>query len=201
MPFIEQESVLFSSPGNLVPHHDCFKSNTTVGGECAALELACSINKVQVIAVIGHSDCKAMNLLYSIRDEMASPSKGPLEAWLKAHGSETVAQFKKLESSGDFKRKLVFSGAQHVEDDFEAFIDPMNEFKPSDKFSQVNTLQQLRKFLSYPFLRERLNKNELEVHALWTDISEGEVYMFSFKEKTFVKIDDGSYKSLGLECI
>jgi carbonic anhydrase len=129
--------LIYFSTGNLVPNHNCFQNNVTVGGECGALELACSINKVQVIVVIGHSDCKAMNLLYSIRNDMELPAKGPLEDWLKVHGRGTVEQFRKLESSGDFKRKLMFAGAQHYEDDFEAFIDQNNEFKPSDKFSQV----------------------------------------------------------------
>jgi len=128
---------LFFFKGNLVPHHNCFRNNVTVGGECGALELACSINKVQVIVVIGHSDCKAMNLLYSIRDDLKSPSKGPLEDWLRLHAGGTVEQFKKLESSVGFDRKLIFGGAQHSGDDFEAFIDPFNQFKPSDKFSQV----------------------------------------------------------------
>jgi len=78
-----------------------------------------------------------MNLLHSIRNDLKSPSKGPLEDWLRVHGRGTLEQFQKLESSPGFDRKLVFAGAQHQEDDFEAFIDPQNQFKPSDKFSQV----------------------------------------------------------------
>ena len=70
----------------------------------------------------------------------------------------------------------------------------------SSFFLKVNTLEQLKHFLSYPFLRERLNRKELPVHALWTDIYEGEVYMFSFKEKCFIKIDDKTYKKLTNEC-
>jgi carbonic anhydrase len=92
---------------------------------------------VQAIVVLGHSDCKAMNLLYSLRHEISTPAQGPLQQWLKLHGQETVAQFDKLESSGDFKRKLKFHGAQKHEVEFEAFIDPKNEFVDSDKFSQV----------------------------------------------------------------
>ena len=107
-----------------------------MGGECGALELACSINKVQVTVVMGHSDCKAMNLLHSIRGQLENPSKGPLEDWLRTHGRGTVEQFKKLEAN-NFKGKLVFSGAQHPEQDFEAYIDPDNQFQPADKFSQV----------------------------------------------------------------
>ena len=119
----------------------------TVGGECGALELACSRNNVQVIALLGHSDCKAMNLLHSLRDDVTSPSPtSPLEQWLKTHGKETVEQYRKLEAT-DFKGKLIFRGAQSSEDDFEAFIDPKNELIPSDKFSQVNI-----SFLFFSFL-------------------------------------------------
>jgi hypothetical protein len=78
-----------------------------------------------------------MNLLYEIRNEISTPSKSPLEQWLKTHAKGTVEQFKKLESSGDYKRKLIFSSAQTNENYFEAFIDPNNEFKHSDKLSQV----------------------------------------------------------------
>ena len=128
---------ILCSLGNLVPPYDYFEKNNIVGGECAALELACSRNNVPVITVFGHSDCKAMNLLYRIRNEISIPSKNPLDQWLKVHAKGTVEQFQKLESSGDFKRKLVFASAQHHEDDFEAYIDPNNEYKPSDKLSQV----------------------------------------------------------------
>ncbi|CAM4768266.1 unnamed protein product [Rotaria magnacalcarata] len=172
------------NPGNLVPPYEYYQNNALVGGECAALELACSRNNVPVIAVFGHSDCKAMNLLYRIRNEIAIPSSNPLEKWLKVHARGTVEQFKKLESSGDYTKKLIFSSAQHHEDDFEAYIDPNNEFKHSDKLSQVNTLEQLQHFLSYPFLRERLNRKQLQVHALWTDIYKGETLCWCLTMRT-----------------
>lgn len=109
-----------------------------MGGECGALELACSINKVQVTVVMGHSDCKAMNLLHSIRDQLKEPSKGPLEDWLRTHGRGTVEQFKKLEAN-NFKGKLIFGSGHNLGRDFEAYIDPENEFQPADKFSQVTS--------------------------------------------------------------
>lgn len=37
--------------------------------EPAALELGCVVNDIRHIIVCGHSDCKAMNLLYALRDD------------------------------------------------------------------------------------------------------------------------------------
>lgn len=37
--------------------------------EPAALELGCVVNDIRHVIVCGHSDCKAMNLLYALRDE------------------------------------------------------------------------------------------------------------------------------------
>jgi hypothetical protein len=54
-----------------------------------------------------------MNLLYNIRNEISTPSKSPLEQWLKTHAKG------------------------NRDDDFEAYIDPNDEFKHSDKLSQV----------------------------------------------------------------
>lgn len=79
-----------------------------------------------------------MNLLYNLRHEITKPSTSPLEKWLKTHAQATVEQFQKLESSGDFKKKLVFVSAHDHNSDFEAYIDPTDEFKPADKLSQVN---------------------------------------------------------------
>ena len=126
------------NPGNLVPPYDYYEHNCTVGAECAALELACSRNNVPVIAIFGHSDCKAMNLLYQLRNDISTSSTSPLEKWLKTHATGTVEKFRKLEASGDYKQKLTFASAQHHEDAFEAYIDPNDKFKPSDKLSQVH---------------------------------------------------------------
>lgn len=40
--------------------------------EPAALELGCIINDIRHIIVCGHSDCKAMNLLYKLKSKQES---------------------------------------------------------------------------------------------------------------------------------
>lgn len=58
--------------GNLIPHSQHFLDELTTN-EPAALELGCVVNDIRHIIVCGHSDCKAMNLLYKLRDsEFAS---------------------------------------------------------------------------------------------------------------------------------
>lgn len=54
--------------GNIIPHPQYFRDELTTC-EPAALELGCVVNDIRHIIVCGHSDCKAMNLLYSLRDK------------------------------------------------------------------------------------------------------------------------------------
>lgn len=53
--------------GNLIPHAQHFQDEH-YSCEPAALELGCVVNDIRHIIVCGHSDCKAMNLLYELRD-------------------------------------------------------------------------------------------------------------------------------------
>lgn len=59
---------LVRNAGNLIPHSQHFADELTMC-EPAALELGCVVNDIKHIIVCGHSDCKAMNLLYALKDE------------------------------------------------------------------------------------------------------------------------------------
>jgi hypothetical protein len=48
----------------------------------------------------------------------------------------------------------------------------------------------------YGFLQDRLAKKLLKCHAIWLDIFTSEVYMFSYIEKRFIKLDENSYEQL-----
>lgn len=58
---------LVRNAGNLIPHAQHFQDEY-FSCEPAALELGCVVNDIRHIIVCGHSDCKAMNLLYTLRD-------------------------------------------------------------------------------------------------------------------------------------
>lgn len=53
--------------GNLIPHAHHFQDEY-FSCEPAALELGCVVNQIRHVIVCGHSDCKAMNLLYDLRE-------------------------------------------------------------------------------------------------------------------------------------
>jgi len=45
-----------------------------------------------------------------------------------------------------------------------------------------------------------MKDNKLKGYALWLDVCKSEVYLFSYKEKRFIKIDEESYEKLYSEC-
>jgi hypothetical protein len=138
-----------------------------------------------------------------------------LKNWLVEHGSDSLDKFAELEKSG-FKKPLLFTrnsrnlncqtkrnqslfspyrfqiqGADNVV--FQAYIDPENKFNEYEKFSQVHVLEQLKNLNTYSFLAEKFRNRAFQAHAMWFDVDNGDVYMFSFDDKRFLKIDESTY--------
>ncbi|KYM80890.1 Beta carbonic anhydrase 1 [Atta colombica] len=179
------------NPGNVIPHSHHFMDEFTMC-EAAALELGCVVNDIRHIIVCGHSDCKAMNLLYALRDKkfasQANRRMSPLKAWLYAHASSSLTKFQHLEITG-FREPILFQGEMSLRK-FVAYIDPEDKFAIEDKLSQINTLQQLQNISSYGFLKKRLERHDLHIHALWFDIYTGDIYYFSRANKRFIEINE-----------
>ncbi|XP_060518656.1 beta carbonic anhydrase 1 [Cylas formicarius] len=188
--------------GNLVPHSQHFADEQNTN-EPAALELGCVINDIRHIIVCGHSDCKAMNLLYQLRNPKESTQENrrlsPLRSWLCTHAQPSLATLAKLESC-KYKAPLIFRAETPLRK-FVAYIDPEDRFKVEDKLSQINTLQQLENIASYGFLKRRLERFQLHIHALWFDIYTGEIYYFSRNAKQFVVLDEHNFEKLFQEVI
>lgn len=183
--------------GNVIPHSQHFLDELTTN-EPAALELGCVVNDIRHIIVCGHSDCKAINLLYKLQDtEFASQDNrriSPLRAWLCTHAMTSLEKFQQLRIT-NYQQPLIFQAETPMRK-FVAYIDPDDEFAIEDKLSQINTLQQLQNVASYGFLKKRLERHELHIHALWFDIYTGEIYYFSRQAKRFVKISEDNIESL-----
>lgn len=183
--------------GNLIPHCQHFQDEY-FSCEPAALELGCVINNIRHIIVCGHSDCKAINLLYQLQDpEFASQENrriSPLRSWMCTHAQSSLDKFAYLKSVG-LDQPLKFSSETPMRK-FVGYIDPENRFSIQDKLSQVNTLQQVSNIASYGFLKPRLEKHDLHIHALWFDIYTGDVYYFSRAAKKFVTINEENVEQL-----
>ncbi|CAD7092975.1 unnamed protein product [Hermetia illucens] len=183
--------------GNVIPHSHHFVDEF-FSCEPAALELGCIVNDIRHIIVCGHSDCKAMNLLYKLKDpEFASLDNrrlSPLRSWLCTHAQSSLDRFQKWVAGG-MKDPLIFSSETPLRK-FVAYIDPENKFAIEDKLSQINTLQQLSNVASYGFLKHRLEQHDLHIHALWFDIYTGDIYFFSRGAKQFVHVDESTVGKL-----
>ncbi|XP_018786492.1 PREDICTED: beta carbonic anhydrase 1 isoform X1 [Bactrocera latifrons] len=183
--------------GNVIPHAQHFQDEY-FSCEPAALELGCIINDIRHIIVCGHSDCKAMNLLYKLQDEEYSSQLNrrlsPLRSWMWTHASSSLDHFKAWKKEG-MQGPLIFSSETPLRR-FVAYIDPENKFAIEDKLSQINTLQQLSNVASYGFLKSRLESHDLHIHALWFDIYTGDVYYFSRGAKRFIPVDESTVGKL-----
>ncbi|KAH8351163.1 hypothetical protein KR084_008502 [Drosophila pseudotakahashii] len=186
--------------GNLIPHAQHFQDEY-FSCEPAALELGCVVNDIRHIIVCGHSDCKAMNLLYQLRDpDFASKLNrrlSPLRSWLCTHANTSLERFQEWRNAG-MKDPLIFSSETPLRR-FVAYIDEEEKFAVEDKLSQINTLQQMSNVASYGFLKARLESHDLHIHALWFDIYTGDIYYFSRGAKRFLPVDEDTVDRLSEE--
>ena len=76
-------------------------SANSVATEPAVFELACVLNNVKHVVICGHSDCKAVNLLYDLHTDPEASVRGdtfsPLKEWVANHGRRSVKEFFQLE--------------------------------------------------------------------------------------------------------
>ena len=131
----------------------------------AALEFSVMSLNISNIIICGHSECGAMQALTQGSDTLCCPH---LDSWLK-HGAESLNKVRR-------GLTLTPSLSEH------------------NQVSQVNVLQQIEHIMSYPFVRERVEKKQLRVHGWWFDIANADVYCFEPDLMQFVLIDEQEAK-------
>ncbi|KHJ46144.1 carbonate dehydratase [Trichuris suis] len=178
------------NPGNIIPFCDSdgTKQAGAIAEATASLKLACCESKVPEVIVCGHSDCKAMKLLWLLRTEKHQwDLHKPLSSWLMLQGKATLEKYEEMEEthgSISFLNKW-----QNLS--FEASIDrkKLNEL---DQLSQINCLQQLENIASHDFMASILKSDKARLHALWLNFEDCMVHYFSKKKKQFVAITSDS---------
>lgn len=130
---------------------------------CALATIEFSIFSLNIshIIVCGHSECGAIKALSQGLDTHSCPH---LTSWLK-YGEESV---------------------HRVRNGF--VLNP--ELSEHNQISQVNVLQQMEHIASYPFVRERLERKEIQIHGWWFDIAQASVYCYEESLQQFVMIDE-----------
>ncbi len=127
----------------------------------AAIEFSLFSLNVKDIIVCGHSECGAMQALAQGLENLTCPH---LKSWLK-YGEESLNK---------------------VRNGF--VINPA--LSEHNQISQVNVLEQVQRILSYPYVRERVEKKQLRVHGWWFDIAQADVYCYEQSIHQFVLIDE-----------
>ncbi|VDK45493.1 unnamed protein product [Cylicostephanus goldi] len=186
----------------------------SVTTEPAGLELAVKRGGIRHVIVCGHSDCKAINTLYRLHK---CPSdfdpNSPMDHWLRRHGYTSLQKLEKRlsdKSAGPLKFisdnpafRWVWSklfGLFKMSDcSFEAIIDEEDKWNAEDKLSQINVLQQLENCATHGFLKEFLDKKEVDLHAMWFDIFAGEMYLFSKPRRKFIVVNEETVDELEKE--
>jgi len=197
------EMFLIRNAGNMVPHSS-FVTTQTAATEPAVLELAFTkFNTVKQVALCGHSDCKAMKFLHSMKDDpqmfrsdVAEVSNqpqicnNPLRTWIVNHGARSLAQFLRLEAK-QFRAPLLFN-TESPYFKVEAWIDPENKYDEVDKLAMVNSLIQIENIGSYSFMKPGFESGKLLLHGMWYDVARDSVMVFSRSEKCFIPVEDAS---------
>jgi len=189
---------IIRNAGNMVPHSSLV-SDQSVATEPAVFELACVLNNVKHVVICGHSDCKAVNLLYDLHTDpnAVNPTEfSPLRSWVHTHGARSMNEFFRIEQA-HFRKPLLLNKL-NKKTKFPAYVDVDEKFSITDKLSMVNTLVQMENVTSYPFMRSHKN-GRIHIHAFWFDIYTGDIHCYSRKEQTFVIVNEDTLPKLQAE--
>ena len=126
----------------------------------SAIEYSVKTLNVSTILICGHSNCGGCNALYM--DE--------------ARGAEIPHTRKWLELAKNVRSKMLKL----------KIADPaVREWMTE----QLNIVEQMNHLLSYPYIREKYNKGELNILGWYYIIGTGEVFNYQKNENKFVKIE------------
>jgi len=153
------EFFIHRNVANLVP---AYLPDGEPHGTSAAVEYAVTALKVAHIIVLGHSNCGGVKACH----DMCTGHAPELEK-----SSSFVGRWMDILRPG-FERIKDIEGAE----------------------AQVASLEReavmisIENLITFPFVKEAVNKNDLTLHGLWTDIAEGTLEQFDVNKQNFVKI-------------
>ncbi|MBK7105218.1 MAG: carbonic anhydrase [Ignavibacteriae bacterium] len=144
---------------NIVPY---FRVSQEFAATTSAIEYAIKILNVENILICGHSNCGGCNAMFF--DENQFKEIPNTKKW--------------LELSNSVKQKI--NEIPHIHSDH-AKREWMTE--------QLNIVEQLKHLLTYPYIKEKFEKKELNILGWYYIIETGEIFNYNTKIKQFEKIE------------
>jgi len=141
---------------NLVPPYK--ETHQEYVATTSAIEYAIKALKVENIVVCGHSNCGGCAAIYYSDDVL-----------------DNLPDTKKwLELAGNVKKRVMV----HLKDDSDKY---MREWLTE----QINILEQIKHLLTYPYIKEKYLKKELNIYGFYYMIETGEVFIFNYENGSF----------------
>lgn len=122
----------------------------------SAVWYALEVLGVRDVIVCGHSGCGGVKALLSAQP----PASRPLRRWLSS------------------ARPALDRWRRHGPYD--------DSYAAHDQLSQVSTRHQLDNLATHDFVRERLERGDVNLHAWWFDIPEGRVLAYSERDGRYI---------------
>jgi carbonic anhydrase len=125
----------------------------------SSIEYALEVLHVKNIVICGHSNCGGCAALYYPPEKL---DKLPnVQEWLKL--------------GENIKNRVLAKNLTSKERAFQT--------------EQLNVVQQLKNILSYPFVKEKVQKGEIELHGWYYVIETADVFNYNFEKKEFELIE------------
>jgi len=134
-----------------------YRKTEDFAGTTSAIEYAVLVLNVEAIVVCGHSNCGGCAALHKSPEELQNIPN--VERWLEVSS----------EVKGRVKKQVV-------------------EGTPEEQewlTEQINILVQMRNLLTYPYIRERYDKGEIEILGWYYIIETGEIFNFNDQTEMF----------------
>ena len=144
---------------NLVP---AYLPDGEPHGTSAAVEYAVTALKVAHIIVLGHSSCGGVNACH----DMCTGNAPELE-----ESSSFVGRWMDILRPGFEKVKDISDAEERI-----ALLE------------REAVMVSIENLMTFPFVQDYVEKGELTLHGLWTDIAEGTLEQFDVVTQNFVKI-------------
>lgn len=153
------EFFIHRNVANLVP---AYLPDGEPHGTSAAVEYAVTALKVAHIIVLGHSSCGGVKGCH----DMCTGHAPELEK-----SSSFVGRWMDILRPG-------FERVKHIE----------NETDRVAQLEREAVMVSIENLMTFPFVKDAVEKQELTLHGLWTDIAEGTLEQFDTNHDGFVRI-------------